>query len=56
MLFQIVWEEIPAAQHPNLVVKEREIVTIKVNVLVTWCVDLTIVREKGLTKQMIVAW
>ena len=39
MLFQIVWEEIPAAQHPNLVVKERETVIMTVNVLAIWCVD-----------------
>ena len=48
--------EIVAVLDPNLVVKEKVIVIIKVNVLVTWFVDLTIVREKGLMLQMIAVW
>ena len=39
LLVKIVWEEIPAAQHPNLVVKERETVIMIVSVLAIWCVD-----------------
>ena len=54
--FKNVLGEIIAVLEPNLVVKEKEIVTIRVSALVILSVDLTIAREQGLIEKMIVAW